>query len=131
MKHLTEAEHADLVRRAGEGDMLSALINKPQTAEFISAVRAEMAHQVQRWGEAHDRDKSAQAWYWLLGYLAGKALRAAITGDSEKALHHCVSSAAALGNWFAAIQADTSGCGAGADLDIAPLDSDSEGGEPV
>jgi len=126
--------HQELVylqNRAAECERLEALVNNPQTDEFLGAVRAEMAHQVERWGEAHDRNKSAQNWFWLVGYLAGKALRAAITGDKPKALHHCVSSAAALGNWFKAVQADTSGCGAGEDKDIAPLaDGGREGEEP-
>lgn len=57
-----------------------------------------------------------------MGYLAGKALRAAISGDCEKALHHCVSSAAALANWFDAIKADTTGAGMGEDADLAAKD---------
>jgi len=129
--HLISAEELQQLRAAAaEAQRLDALINNPQTDEFLGAVRAEMAHQVERWGEAHDRDKSASNWFWLVGYLAGKALRAAITGDKPKALHHCVSSAAVLGNWFKAVQADTSGCGAGADRDIAPLAEGGREGDP-
>lgn len=102
-----------------ERDALSALVNSPQTAEFLSAVQAEGAHQVQRYGEARDRSKSATAWFHLLAYLSGKACRAAIEGDKEKALHHCISSAAMLGEWFKAIQADTTGCGDGLDIDLS------------
>lgn len=119
---LTTDEFEGLVHAAEERERLDKLINNPQTDEFIGAVRSEMAHQVERWGHAHDRDKSAQAWFWLVGYLSGKALRAAICGDRGKALHHCVSSAAALGNWFKAVQADTTGCGDGSDADLAQLD---------
>lgn len=104
---------------------LRALINNPQTAEFLPAVQAEAAHQRQKWGEPHDRQKSAENWFWLVGYLAGKALRAAITGDTFKAKHHTISSAAALCNWFEAIARDESGVGIGADNDIRPA---SEGG---
>lgn len=101
-----------------ECSRLRALVDSPQTHDFLVAVQCEKAHQVHRWGLAHDRSKSAENWFWLVGYLAGKALRATITGDREKALHHCVSSAAALGNWFDAIQQDKSGSGQGADLDL-------------
>lgn len=38
--------------------------------------------------------------YWLIGYLAGKALTSAINGDIEKAKHHTISSGAVLLNWF-------------------------------
>jgi hypothetical protein len=84
---------------------LHTLLNTPQTLEFIEAVRIEAAHQVDRWGPAHDRGKSSENWFWLIGYLAGKALRSAIEGDTEKALHHTISSAAACANWHAAILA--------------------------
>lgn len=119
MIHLTEAQHSELLQARAERDRLHALVNSPQTGEFLEAVRAEKAHQVERWGHAHDRSKSAEHWFWLVGYLAGKALRATITGDREKALHHCVSSAAALANWFDAVQGDTTGAGVGHDADLA------------
>jgi hypothetical protein len=115
---VTESEREELHR-------LRALINNPQTAEFLPAVQAEAAHQRQKWGEPHDRQKSAENWFWLVGYLSGKALRAAITGDTFKAKHHTISSAAALCNWFEAIARDESGAGIGADNDIKPT---SEGG---
>ncbi|MBX3654140.1 MAG: hypothetical protein KIS62_12360 [Ramlibacter sp.] len=109
-----------LVIDAQAAHELHALVNNPQTADFLEAVRAEAAHQVQRWGEAHDRNKSAENWFWLVGYLSGKCLRACIDGDKAKALHHTISSAAALCNWWKAIQADTTGAGIGADDDIKP-----------
>jgi hypothetical protein len=105
-----------------EVSRLTDLINSPEIENFLEGTRLEAAHQVERWGAAHDRDKSAENWFWLVGYLAGKALRAAITGDRTKALHHCISSAAALLNWHRAIAADTTGCGAGQDADIKPVE---------
>jgi hypothetical protein len=99
----------------------AALINSPQTANFLESVKTEAAHQVKRWGEAHDRGKSAENWYWLIGYLAGKALRAAIDGDRDKALHHTISSAAALLHWHTAIATDASGCGKGDDRDLEEI----------
>lgn len=103
---------------AGEVDRLSGLINTPELDDFDKAVPLECAHQIERWGDAHDRSKSAENWYWLVGYLAGKALRAAIAGDRDKALHHTISTAAALRNWHMAIKRDTSGGGVGQDVDL-------------
>lgn len=122
MRLLSHDDYDALIAARDERDRLHALINSPQTGEFLDAVRAEKAHQVERWGHAHDRSKSAEHWFWLVGYLAGKALRAAIHGDKFKAKHHCVSSAAALANWYEAVTADTTGCGQGEDEDLAAKD---------
>lgn len=119
MKHLTEAEHSELLSARMERDALLVQINNPQTAVFLTAVKFEAAHQRRRFGGSHDRNKSAENWFWLVGYLAGKALRAAIWGDKLKAKHHCVSSAAALAQWFEAIEQDESGSGIGADADLS------------
>ena len=78
-----------------------ARVNTPQTVDFMAAVPMEAEHQRQRWGSAHDGGKEPQDWFWLLGYLSGKALRSAISGDVEKAKHHTISSAAVLLNWHA------------------------------
>jgi uncharacterized Zn finger protein (UPF0148 family) len=110
-----------------EAERLNELINSPEVEDFLRGVRLEAAHQVERWGEPHDRSKSAEHWFWLVGYLAGKALRAAITGDRDKALHHTVSSAAALFNWHRAIKRDTSGAGIGEDVDISPAPGSADG----
>lgn len=120
MKMLTEDEYRDMSNAMEERDRLLAFINTPKIDDFLKAVQAEEAHQRYRWGEAHDRDKSAENWFFLVGYLSGKALRAAVTGDKEKALHHCVSSAACLFQWFKAIKADTTGAGVGVDADLDP-----------
>lgn len=97
---------------------LNALVNSPEVEDFLKGTRLEAAHQIEKWGDAHDRGKSSENWYWLVGYLAGKALRASITGDRTKALHHCISSAAALLNWHSAIKRDTTGVGIGEDQDM-------------
>lgn len=83
---------------------LETLINTPQTRIFLLAVKMEAAHQINRWGKPRDRAKAPADWFWLVGYLAGKALAAAIIGDRDKALHHTISSAAVLANWHAAIK---------------------------
>ena len=82
---------------------LEALLNAPELHSFASAIVREAAHQRARWGTEHDAGKEPSDWFWLLGYLAGKALHAAVAGDREKALHHTISSAAALANWHAAL----------------------------
>lgn len=76
-----------------------AILNTPEIEDFDKAVPLEAAHQVTRWGTHHDVGKAHEDWFWLVGYLAGKILRAAITGDLEKAKHHCISTSAALRNW--------------------------------
>lgn len=111
-----------LLEQALQAHDLHALINNPHTEEFLPAVRLEAAHQRDRWGEAHDRGKSAENWFWLVGYLAGKCLRSVITGDRQKALHHTISSAAALANWYEAIKRDATGTGLGQDDDIKPVE---------
>lgn len=108
---------------ADEVTRLKTLINTPELADFDKGVPLECAHQIERWGQAHDRSKSAENWYWLVGYLAGKALRASIKGEREKALHHTISSAAALRNWHRAIQQDTTGAGIGQDADLEAIEA--------
>lgn len=105
---------------AAEVTRLQLLIDTPEIEDFFHGTKIEAAHQVERWGDAHDRSKSAENWYWLVGYLAGKALRATMDGNREKALHHTISTAAALFQWHKAIKRDTSGAGIGSDQDLQP-----------
>ena len=86
---------------------LEAQLNTPETAFFLEGVKREAAHQRARWGSEHDEGKEPSDWFWLLGYLSGKALAAHIAGNIEKALHHTISSAAALANWHAALLGKT------------------------
>ena len=57
----------------------------------------------------HDKSKEPAEWFWLVGYLAGKALAAAIGGDTTKARHHTISAGAALLNWHASTKGEVSG----------------------
>ena len=98
--NMIDALEAERLRLEGE-------INAPATEEFFDAVRREAAHQRARWGAAHDAGKEPSDWFWLLGYLSGKALQAAVRGDLPKALHHTISSAAVLANWHAALRGET------------------------
>lgn len=92
---------------AAENKRLKSLINTPHTDEWFEAVRLEAAHQIERWGTEHDAGKTPADWFWLLGFLGGKALNAAITGNEDKAKHHTISSGAALLNWFRSMVGDS------------------------
>lgn len=92
-----------------ERDRLRALISNPHTDDFLEAARIEAAHQRERWGTSHDAGKTAPDWFWLIGYLAGKALEAWKRDDSEKLKHHVITTAAACLNWHASVSGvDTS-----------------------
>lgn len=93
---------------------LHELINAPHVEDFIEAVKLEAAHQRERWGVEHDAGKTDADWFWLIGYLAGKALHAGTLGCdavnvsttpatkvSTKQLHHIITTAAACLNWHA------------------------------
>ena len=54
-------------------------------------------------GSEHDAGKAPADWFWLVGYLAGKALHAHAAGDTTKAEHHIITTAAALANWHLAM----------------------------
>jgi len=107
-----------LVRAEAEAEVrrLRGLINHPEIEAFLRAAHIEAVHQVIRWGTSHDRAKRPADWFWLVGYLAGKALHAAVAGNIEKAKHHCISTAAALYNWHCAIS--------GTDVRMCPGRSD-------
>jgi hypothetical protein len=74
---------------------LDRLINNPHTDDFLEAVRIEAAHQRERWPADHDADKAPADWFWLIGYVAGKAIRP----DTPKLLHHIITTAAVCLNW--------------------------------
>lgn len=78
---------------------LRALINSPQTENFLEAVRNEAAHQVERWGVAHDAGKRPEDWITLFIYLLGKAAKAHYDGSRDKLLHHIITAAAVALNW--------------------------------
>lgn len=108
---------SDEIRRFGDGwnmkaaeelDRMHTLLNTPEIETFIEAVKKEAAHQVERWKEYDDR-KEPQDWFWLIGYLAGKALRAHLDEDFDKAKHHTISSAAALLNWHRRVKDEEAG----------------------
>ena len=81
-------------------------MSTPEIEDFIAGVESEAAYQREHWGEEHDAQKEPQDWFWLVGYLAGKALRAHLDGDADKARHHTISSAAVLKQWHQRITDD-------------------------
>jgi hypothetical protein len=87
-----------------EIDRLHSVLNTPETEDFYAGIELEAAHQRERWGSDHDAGKGHADWFWLVGYLAGKCLTAAIANDREKALHHTISTAAVLADWHRAIK---------------------------
>lgn len=94
---------AELDQVRAERDALARRLNTPELIDFAAGTVSEAAHQRERWGSAHDAGKTPADWFWLIGFLAGKALHAQVAGDTEKALHHTISTAAALANWHGAI----------------------------
>lgn len=85
---------------------LEKRLNTPEVEDFARAVVSEAQHQRARWAADHDAGKTALDWFWLVGYLSQKVVVAASQGDTFKALHHTISTAAALANWHAALAGD-------------------------
>lgn len=75
-------------------------INTPELVQFLGAVEREALHQRDRWGAQGDAGKSDADWFWLIGYLAGKALAAQQT--EARKLHHIITTAAVCLNWHSA-----------------------------
>lgn len=104
----------ECIRLKAEIERLNGLINNPHVEGFANSVCMEAAHQRERWGVEHDAGKTDEEWFWLVGHLASKALSAArfvedgrlplavVEEQRSKALHHIITSAAALANWYAA-----------------------------
>ena len=79
--------------------VLTDILNTPVVEPFALAAACEAKHQRLRRGDQDDAAKDGFDWFWMLGYLGGKAARAQNDGDIAKALHHTVTAAALLANW--------------------------------
>lgn len=110
-RNLRDSTRNALALAVAELERLDAMLNTPHRAEFLEAVHREAMHQRERWGTEHDAGKTDADWFWLVGYLAGKALHegkradeAAANGEAimTKQVHHIITTAAALLNWHAA-----------------------------
>lgn len=93
----------DLERATAQRDHFDQLINMPGTEDFLAAVKLEAAHQIERWGVAHDAGKRAEDWVALMVHLLGKATRAHYDGNTQKLKHHIITSAAVALNWHRAL----------------------------
>jgi hypothetical protein len=82
---------------------LEKILNTPELNDFAKGVELEAKHQRARWGDEHDTEKEPEEWFWVVGYLAGKALRAQRDGDLEKFKHHLITGAAIMANWHARV----------------------------
>lgn len=100
-----------------ERDRFDTRLNTPEIHDFGQAVVLEAAHQRERWA-ADDPRKGDSDWFWLIGYLAGKALHTPIMKDCaeglmfapandilDKKLHRIITVAAACANWHAFVKA--------------------------
>lgn len=90
----------DVVEKAAKYDA----INTPELFDFVSAVTNEALHQREKWGVDIDGGKTDADWFWLIGYLAGKALHNPAKDDMEPVsarLHRIITVAAAAANWHA------------------------------
>ena len=101
---MATSKDQEIAELRAEVRRLKTIINTPLVEEFFIAVKAEASHQEYRSAEYHDELKKPSDWFWLIGYLAGKALEAHISGDRKRALHHTISSAAVMAHWHQAIQ---------------------------
>lgn len=91
-------------RLKDEKERLQAYINNPVTLDFIEAMKVEIPHQKERWRES-DPLKDDPDWYWLIGWLGGKAIMDPVKDrdartPKERKLHRIVAVAAAAANWF-------------------------------
>jgi hypothetical protein len=100
-----------------EIERLRRQLNTPELVDFTAGVVLEAQHQRERWGSDHDAGKTPADWHWLVAHLAGRALYHAhelehlqrlknpsqqlIDRHRQKAVHHCITAAAAIANWHA------------------------------
>lgn len=99
-----EKERDDLLNQL---NALRNEINSPELGDFIVGVRKEVAHQKGRWGNS-DSSKNVTDWYWLIGYLGGKALNAYFCKDMDKVRHHIITTAAACYHWHRQMKPESS-----------------------
>lgn len=106
----------DARKKADRIAELEMQINRPEIIDFVKAVQLEAVHQRARWASDHDAGKTDADWFWLIGYLAGKALHNPMPAKCpecgyecicgawrEKQLHRIITIAAASANWHAAL----------------------------
>ncbi len=88
----------DMAAALAEIRRYQTIVDTPELDDFIAAVVREAEHARGRW---EDEGKGAPDWFWLVGYLAGKALSSWKLGDVERVKHHIITTAGACLNWHA------------------------------
>jgi hypothetical protein len=84
-------------------------INTPELYDYLEAAQNEALHQREKWGTNGDEGKTDADWFWLVGYLAGKALHNPPKVNMtpvDAMLHRLVALGAAVANWHAAVVGD-------------------------
>lgn len=89
------------------------ILNTPEIEDFLKAVKIEAAHQKERW-QCTDPEKMDAEFFWLLGWLGGKAIHDPHDPDDkrtprERKLHRIIALAAAAFNWHEQVKARTHG----------------------
>lgn len=104
----SDASMAEVTALRARVAELEAAINTPELHDFAKAVALEAAHQRKRWPSGHDAGKTDADWFWLIGYLSGKALHNPPNemAPHDAKLHRIVTIAAAAANWHAAVAGD-------------------------
>lgn len=92
--HKLKGAEAQCAQAITDREKMREQLDSPELQDFLAGVRLEAAHQRKRWGTDQDAGKTDADWFWLVGYLAGKAMH-----KPEKRLHHLITAAAALFNW--------------------------------
>lgn len=101
-------DSAEKVQRRVAALLEEAIENRlgdPETEDFCKGVLLEAAHQRDRWKES-DPTKTPADWFWLLGWLGGKAVHDPHEPWDERTarerrLHRIIATAAAAANWHA------------------------------
>lgn len=104
-----DALQLELAQLRDRVKQLESLLSTPSTNDWFKSVRLEAGHQNFTRDSKHDAGKTPADWFWLIGYLAQKAMTAHQEGEVNKARHHTISTAAVLLNWFRAINGEQSG----------------------
>lgn len=90
-----------VLRAIEDAPRLREIIHRPESDDFLKGVSIEAEFQRQKHGVDNlmQPTRDWHQWFWVSGYLLGKALSACLRGDREKAKHHLVTTAALLANW--------------------------------
>lgn len=127
---LTTQQYEELIADSRECNRLRKLINTPELVDFPKAVLLESVHLEVRWGTPDREGKKPYDWHWLVAHLSGRALEHHKEADRlhaenvecgegselvtqinqkhiayhrEKAVHHCITAAAAMSHWHASM----------------------------